>query len=99
MLRSEQMRTNDIRAARRRGFTLVELLVVIGIIATLIGILLPVLSRARNKAYAVKDQSNMKQIMNALLMYSNENHGWYPSVSGGNLTAAQMGDSDFLHWQ
>ena len=64
--------------SRRRGFTLVELLVVIGIIALLISILLPSLSRARRSAELVACLSNIKQLGIAIQMYRNDNRSMYP---------------------
>ncbi len=60
------------------GFTLVELLVVIGIIALLISILLPVLKQAKEKANAIKCQSNMRQLMQGFIYFANDNKGSLP---------------------
>ena len=66
------------RLARPRAFTLVELLVVIGIIAALVGILLPVLSGVQQRGRDIKCQSNLHQIVQGLLVYCAENKGVFP---------------------
>lgn len=63
-------------ASARRAFTLVELLVVIGIIALLIGLLLPSLSRSREEAHSVRCMANLRAIAQAMADYSSDNQGY-----------------------
>jgi prepilin-type N-terminal cleavage/methylation domain-containing protein/prepilin-type processing-associated H-X9-DG protein len=65
-------------ANRVHAFTLIEILVVIGIIAILIAILLPAAEHVRHQAYIDKCASNVRQIGLGLSMYANENHGQFP---------------------
>src|SRR5437763_8666696 len=66
---------------RRRAFSLLELLVVIGIIAILLGILLPVTARARREAKKVACKAQLANIGAAFQMYLNENDGRYPPAT------------------
>ena len=67
-----------IRRPHPGGFTLVELLVVMGIIAALMGILLPALGVAQQSGKAIKCMSNLRQMVVAANGYANENRGSYP---------------------
>lgn len=79
----------------RSAFTLVELLVVIGIIALLISILLPSLAAAREQGNRTKCLSNLRNIATALIIYSNENKGYYPK----SATTGTGDPQDVIYWQ
>ena len=64
-----------------RGFSLMEVLVVIGIIGLLMAILLPTMERVRHQGYIANCASNLRQIGQAISMYTNENHGEYPRTT------------------
>src|SRR4051812_424483 len=77
---------NPVASPAATGFTLVELLVVIGIIAVLISILLPSLNRARQQAQSVQCQSNLRQMFIAQTLYAGDNKWYAPAGMGVTIT-------------
>ena len=67
-----------VRDRKRAAFSIIELLVVIGIIGILIALLLPTLSSARRQSRALACKAQLQNIGAAFHMYLNENDGWYP---------------------
>ena len=90
---AEATKRNSKCREGRIGFTLVELLVVIGIIALLIGILLPALSKARESANRVACLSNMRQIGMGIFQYLNDNKDRFPRP------ASAVTEEDWIYWQ
>ncbi|HEX4123682.1 MAG TPA: type II secretion system protein [Tepidisphaeraceae bacterium] len=81
--------------SKRQGFSLVELLVVIGIIAVLIALLMPALSEARQNANRTVCLSNLRQLAIAFIMYANDNRGYFPNSSPSDNESP----SDWIYYQ
>jgi prepilin-type processing-associated H-X9-DG protein/prepilin-type N-terminal cleavage/methylation domain-containing protein len=79
-----------------RAFTLVELLVVIGIIVVLIAILLPALAAARRQGQLVRCQSNLRQIVAGFYVYADDNNHHFPAYLGASGTNWVVGVGDLL---
>jgi len=77
------------RIGHQPAFTLVELLVVIGIIAVLISVLLPALSRARTSAQTVACKSNLRQLVLATTMFANDHGGYLPKAENNGSPRMQ----------
>jgi prepilin-type processing-associated H-X9-DG protein/prepilin-type N-terminal cleavage/methylation domain-containing protein len=89
------MELRVVRRCRRAAFTLVELLVVVGVIGVLIALLLPVLSRARRQAQQVACLSNLRQLGCAFIAYAHDHRGSFPAPANGIRDQVE----DWVYWQ
>jgi prepilin-type N-terminal cleavage/methylation domain-containing protein/prepilin-type processing-associated H-X9-DG protein len=91
------MKRSLIYAGTQRGFTLVELLVVIAVIAILASLLLPALSKAKGKAQSIACRNNLKQLEVAAVMYAGDYQGFFPPTRDVTLSGyAQSADGSWV---
>ena len=81
----------------RRGFTLLELLIVIAIVAIIAGMLLPALNRARERANSIACVSNLRQIQYAVGGYADDHRGIFPNVYGNSITGDKDPDANWIY--
>src|SRR5215831_8501381 len=96
------MTTRNVKRARTRsrsGFTLVELLVVMAIIAILMALMMPSISRAKAKANAISCLSNMRQLILAATMYANEHDDEFPARRSPTNAWPHKLKPYFVNWQ
>jgi prepilin-type N-terminal cleavage/methylation domain-containing protein/prepilin-type processing-associated H-X9-DG protein len=86
------------RPHHRRGFTLIEILMVVGIIAVLAGLLLTVRSRASDKAAATICMSNLRQVAMAMTMYAQENNQAFPFGAPADPAVPPDRKEDWIHY-
>ncbi len=84
------------RLNRQRGFSLIELLVVMAVILTLLGILLPSLQGVKERAYMVVCANNLRQLGIAFTAYLADNDGYYPGTGPCNGWGAQR--DNYIRW-
>lgn len=97
--RDPPMKTSSAR--RSAAFTLVELLVVIGIISILIALLIPVLSKMRESAKQVTCSNNLRTLGQAMIAYASENDGYLPATSQYKVGDPNNDEdaADWVYWQ
>lgn len=81
------------KASQRVNFTLIELLIVIGIIAILASLLLPALNKARDRARSAKCSSNLRQVGGYLILYQDDYNNWIPPT-----TNSLHSGSYYVYW-
>jgi len=88
--RSSDLRATALRLHERSAFTIIEVLVVLGVLAMVIGLALPPLGRAREASLTLKSESNLKQIAIALSAYLDAYHDAYPFGKEGKSYSTRM---------